>query len=249
MGYPQSSHGSDAMKISIVFEDDALVVIDKPPGIMTHRGFGDRSPALLQHARDAVGARLHPIHRLDRPTSGLVVFGRGSHAAAHLARQFRLGLPRKRYIAWVRGRPPEFGVLDHPVPRTKDGPRVPARTAWCRHLVHAGYSLVEAAPRTGRYHQIRRHLKHMSAPILGDVRYGDGRHNRRVRAEHGLHRLALHAFQLVLDHPSDGRRLDLRSPLPADLAAALETWCPGAIDRLPPEAGGQKALFRDGPAR
>jgi tRNA pseudouridine65 synthase len=249
MGYPQSQPRPNALAIPIVYEDDALVVVDKPPGIMTHRGFGDRSPALLQRARDALGVHLYPIHRLDRPTSGLVVFGRDPGAAAHLAWQFRLGLPRKRYIAWVRGRPPEFGVLDHPVPRAKDGPRLPARTAWCRHLLHAGYSLVEAAPRTGRYHQIRRHLKHMSAPILGDVRYGDGRHNRRVRTEYGLHRLALHAFQLVLDHPVTGRRLDLRAPVPPDLATALESWCPGALDHLPPGAGVQKALFRDGPAR
>lgn len=237
------------MTISIVYQDDALVVVDKPPGIMTHRGFGDRTPALLQHVRDAVGAHLHPVHRLDRPTSGLVVFARDPGVAAVLARQFRHGLPRKRYLAWARGKPPEFGLLDYPVPRTKDGPRVAARTAWCRHRFHAGYSLVEAAPQTGRYHQIRRHLKHMSAPILGDVRYGDGRQNRRARAEHGLHRLALHAFQLVLQHPRDGRDLDLRAPVPPDLAAAIESWCPGSLAALPPAAIGEKGLFRGGPGR
>lgn len=232
-----------AWPLSVVYEDEALVVVDKPPGMQTHRGFGERAPALLQHAREAVGGWLHPMHRLDRPTSGLVVFARDPESAAHLAQQFREGVPNKRYVAWVRGRPPEFGVLDYPVPKTKDGARVPARTAWCRHHEHAGYSLVEAAPQTGRYHQIRRHLKHMSAPILGDVRYGDGRHNRRCRAELGLFRLALHAFRLVLRHPRDGAWLDLRAPLPPDLAQAVDRWCPGALARLPAEATGPKGLF------
>jgi len=179
---------------------------------------------------------VYPVHRLDRPTSGLVVFARHPEAAGHLAGQFREGLPRKRYLAWVRGRPPEFGVLDHPVPRSKDGPRVPARTAMCRLRSVGGYSLVEAAPATGRYHQIRRHLKHLSAPILGDVRYGDGRHNRRARAEYGLHRLALHAFRLEILHPEDGASVDFRAPVPRDLMTALERWDPQVRAHLPDEA-------------
>lgn len=220
----------------VLYEDEALVAVDKPSGIMTHRGFGDRSPALLQRARDALGAHVFPVHRLDRPTSGVVVFARDPASARELARQFRFGLPRKRYLAWVRGRPPEFGVLDYPVPRAKDGPRVAARTSLCRHAFHEGYSLVEAAPATGRYHQIRRHLKHLSAPILGDVRYGDGRHNRRARAELGLHRLGLHAFRLVIAHPVTGERLDLRAPIPRDLADPLRRWSAEVAAWLPSEA-------------
>lgn len=229
------------MTFSLVYEDERLVVVDKPSGLMTHRGFGERGPALLQHVREQHGW-VHPVHRLDRPTSGLVAFARDPAAARDLARQFRLGLPRKRYLAWVRGKPGEFGILDYPVPRTKDGPRVPARTSLCRLLFHAGYSVVEAAPATGRYHQIRRHLKHLSAPILGDVRYGDGKRNRAARAELGLHRLALHAFRLVLRHPESGAELDLRSPLPPDYREPLERWRPDVAGFLPPEALATKGL-------
>jgi tRNA pseudouridine65 synthase len=217
----------------VIHVDDALVVVDKASGLMTHRGFGEREPALLQKVRDTVGGSVFPVHRLDRPTSGVVAFARSSAAARHLTLQFRHGLPRKRYLAWVRGKPPEFGVLDHPVPRAKDGPRVPARTAMARLLFHAGYSLVEAAPATGRYHQIRRHLKHLSAPILGDVKYGDGRNNRFARAELGLHRLALHAFRLVLLHPDTDARMVFRAPLPADFRDPLERWFPGVGAHLP----------------
>ncbi len=219
-----------------VYRDDRIVGVDKPAGIQTHRGFGETEPALLQQVRDELDLRVHPCHRLDRPTSGIVVFALDPQAAAHLALQFRHAQVKKRYLAWVRGRPPEFGVLDHPVPRTKDGPRVPARTHFCRHHFRDGYSLMEAAPVTGRYHQIRRHMKHMSAPILGDVRYGDGRHNRRLRSEFGLHRLALHAFELELAHPDDDRALRLLSPLAPDLFASLCRWDSNIASRLPPSA-------------
>jgi tRNA pseudouridine65 synthase len=130
----------------------------------------------------------------------------------------------KRYLALVRGVPPEEGVVDHPVPRSEDGERVPAVT-WYRTLASskvARCSLVEARPRTGRFHQIRRHLKHLGHPLIGDVNYGSGALNREYRATWGLHRLALHAFSIAFDHPITGERLTISAPMPDDLGRVLD---------------------------
>jgi tRNA pseudouridine65 synthase len=121
----------------------------------------------------------------------------------------------------VRGAPPDEAVIDHAIPGSEDGPRVPAVTA-IRTLFRAGrYAVVAAAPRTGRLHQIRRHLKHLSCPLIGDVRYGKGEHNRLFRERHDLHRLALHARSLRLVHPVTGAPLCITAPVPADLAGAM----------------------------
>lgn len=166
---------------------------------------------------------MYPIHRLDRATSGVLVFGLSSDVARILGGAFMAGSVQKRYVALVRGTPPEEIEIDHPVPKTEDGPRVDAVT-WCRKLARSPKdrcTLVEARPRTGRLHQIRRHLKHLSHPLVGDVRYGKGDINRHYRASWGLHRLALHALELEVPHPADGSCLRLRAPIPDDLAAPL----------------------------
>lgn len=201
--------------------DDALVAVDKPPGVAVHRGWADDDDALLQQVRDQIGAWVYPVHRLDRGASGVLVFAlSGAHAAA-LQAQWTAGAVAKRYLAIVRGAPPDAAVIDHDIPRSEDGPRVPAVTA-IRTLHRAGrYAVVAAAPRTGRLHQIRRHLKHISCPLIGDVRYGKGEHNRLFRERHDLHRLALHARALRLAHPVTGAVLDLHAPVPSDLARAL----------------------------
>ncbi|MDP9120657.1 MAG: pseudouridine synthase, partial [Acidobacteriota bacterium] len=113
------------------------------------------------------------------------------------------------------------GVIDHPIPRRPDGPRVAAVTEFRRLATFERYSLVEALPRTGRLHQIRRHFKHLSHPLIGDVRYGKGEHNRLFRSRFGLHRLALHALELAFEHPVERVPLRLVAPLPEDLAGPL----------------------------
>lgn len=173
----------------------------------------------MARARRAAGAHVFPVHRLDRGTSGLVLFALAPEIAGALQVAFRDGRVEKRYLALVRGIPPEEGVLDHPVPREPGGERVPAVTEWTRLWIFRDrYSLLECRPRTGRLHQIRRHMKHLSCPLIGDVNYGKGEHNRLFRADFGLSRLALHAFALDLDHPVTSARLALRAPIPEDLA-------------------------------
>jgi tRNA pseudouridine65 synthase len=136
----------------------------------------------------------------------------------------------KRYLVLVRGVPPDEGIVDHPIPRREGGPRVPARTAYrrlCTLVVAAGqreprYSLCEARPHSGRLHQIRRHLKHLGHPVLGDASYGRAEHNHLCRDRYGLDRLALHAAALTLDHPTTGSPIHFAAPLPPDLRAPLE---------------------------
>jgi tRNA pseudouridine65 synthase len=202
----------------IVHRDARCVVVDKPSGIATHRGWDDTDDALLQRVRDAVNCYVYPIHRLDRGASGLVLFALDAEAARSLSSAWPEA--DKRYLAITRGHPPEHLVIDHPIPRAPGEERVPARTEiWCRETF-GRYALVEARLHTGRLHQIRRHLKHISCPLIGDVRYGKGEHNRIFRTEHGLHRLALHCHHLAIPH-LDGATLTVTSPLPADLAAAI----------------------------
>lgn len=202
----------------ILHRDARCVVVDKPSGVATHRGWADDDDALLQRVRDLVNAYVYPVNRLDRGASGIVLFALDRDAARAFAEAWDTA--EKTYLAITRGHPPDELVIDHAIPRAPGEPRVPAVTAIRRLETFGRYALVEARPRTGRLHQIRRHLKHVSCPIIGDVRYGKGEHNRIFRTQHGLHRLALHAAALAVAHP-DGGTLSVECELAADLAAAI----------------------------
>ena len=164
---------------------------------------------------------VHAVHRLDRATSGVLLFALDPGTAGRMQELFAEGRVEKRYLALVRGIPPESGVIDHPIPRDVGGPRVPAVTEFRRLAAFERYALIEARPRTGRLHQIRRHLKHISHPLIGDVRYGKGEHNRLFRERFGLHRLALHALELAFEHPETGEPVRIVAPVPEDLAGPL----------------------------
>jgi tRNA pseudouridine65 synthase len=229
-------NGRSVAPIVVLHDDPDIVVVAKPSGLLVHRIPGTREPALLQLVRDATGgAHLYPVHRLDRGASGVVVFARSKAAARALHPQFEDGRADKRYLALVRGTPPESGVIDHPIPRREDGPRVPAVTAFARLAAvstsivdrqgrarEQSYALVEARPRSGRLHQVRRHLKHAGHPLIGDANYGRAEHARLCRERFGLDRLALHAAALAFDHPGTGARVSFRAPLPEDLRGPLE---------------------------
>lgn len=221
------------MSPEILYRDDALVIVAKPAGLIVHRGWADDEVAVLQLVRDLVGVHVHPVHRLDRGASGALAFALTPAATRALQEIWSEGQVEKRYLALVRGNPPASAVIDHAIPRAEDGPRVPAVTE-VTTLAQAGrYALVEAHPRTGRLHQIRRHLKHVSCPLIGDVRYGKGEHNRLFREQYDLHRLALHAWSLTLPHPDTGATIRAVARLPADLRGALDKL--GITAALPPE--------------
>lgn len=206
--------------VPILYRDERCAVVDKPAGVASHRGWAAEDDALLQRARDTLGAYVYLIHRLDRGASGAVLFALDAEAARFFSDEWMAGRTEKRYLAITRGHPPAHVLIDHPIPSAPGEPRVPAVTeVWCRETF-GRYALVEARPKTGRLHQIRRHLKHLSCPLIGDVRYGKGEHNRIFRSEHGLSRLALHSASLTIAHPG-GEKLHVEAPLPADFAGAL----------------------------
>lgn len=212
---------SASPEFPILHRDGFLLAVNKPSGIAVHRGAARDRIVALQSVRDLAGRRVFPVHRLDRSTSGALLFALDSGTARRMQERFAADEVVKRYLALVRGVPPETGVIDHPVPRAPGGPRVPAITEFRRLAVFERYALVEARPLTGRFHQIRRHFKHLSHPLIGDVRYGKGEHNRVFRERFGLYRLALHASELAFGHPETGERLRIVAPVPEDLAGPL----------------------------
>jgi tRNA pseudouridine65 synthase len=213
----------ESRSIELLYADEHVVVANKPSGLLVHRGWDDDDDVAMFRVRDAVGRHVYPVHRLDRGTSGALVFALTREAAASLGRAFESGRIDKTYAALVRGAPPERGVIDYAIPKSEGGPRAPAVT---RYRV-VGRSpvdrcaLVLAMPETGRLHQVRRHLCHIHHPIVGDVKHGSGEINRHYRARYALHRLALHAARVAFDHPVTGARLDVVAPVPQDFAPAL----------------------------
>lgn len=236
--------------LSVLYNDEHLVAIDKPAGLLVHRTGLDAQEQqfALQLLRDQLGRPVWPVHRLDKGTSGLLLFALSAEVAALVGPQFEQGLPKKRYLALVRGWPGETGSIDHPLARDPELPSkgqvmLEARTDW-RCLARAEfpfgvdgrhptsrYALVEAQPQSGRRHQIRRHLKHIAHPIIGDATHGKGQHNRAVAEHLGLNRLWLHALELRLEHPVTGAPLVLSAPPGPEWAALRErgTWADAVV--------------------
>jgi tRNA pseudouridine65 synthase len=209
--------------LRLLFRDEHLVVADKPAGLAVHRGWAPERDVAMTRVRDAVGAHVFPVHRLDRGTSGTLVFALSAEIAAALSQLFVTREVEKTYLALVRSIPPESGIIDHPLPHGehRNDARLPARTAFFRLEVFGRYSLVELHPESGRLHQIRRHMKHLACPIIGDVRYGKGEHNRLFRTHFDLHRMFLHATRIQFPHPITGGLVDVHAPLPVELAVTL----------------------------
>lgn len=207
--------------VPVLYRDDDCIVVDKPAGMIVHRGLADDAVDLLRVVRGMVARRVYPAHRLDRGASGCVAFALHEAAAGALGRAFSEARVEKRYLALTRGHPPEDGVVDHAIERTPGGPKVEAVTRYRRLGVAGRYALVEVVPVTGRLHQIRRHMKHLSCPLIGDVKYGKGEHNRLFRTDYGLHRLALHALELRFPQPSTGVTVTVRAPVSGELRACL----------------------------
>jgi tRNA pseudouridine65 synthase len=222
--------------LRILYQDENLVAVDKPPGLLVHRTGLDAGETqfALQMLRDQLGRPVWPAHRLDKGTSGVLLFALDADTARTLARAFEApDLVRKTYRAVVRGWTDESGVIDHPLQRLEDDMRVgrvevqeaatPYRTLE-RYELPLPYgsfpatrcALVELQPLTGRRHQLRRHMKHIAHPILGDATHGKGPLNRAVAEFIGMQRLWLHAQGLTLTHGDDA--LTIAAPCDATWA-------------------------------
>ncbi len=216
------------LDVPVLHRDEHLLVVDKPAGLLVHPVPGYRGPTLVQGLlREVGGEGIRPgiVHRLDRDTSGLLVVARDDRTLARLQAALKRRRIHRSYVALVRGRPPSRrGTIEAPIGRDRRDPtRVsldsdvsrPAVTHFSIGEVLPGRTLLDIELETGRTHQIRVHLAAVGHPIVGDPTYGHG-------AELGLDRQFLHAARLRFTHPWTDQELDVRSPLPADLASALD---------------------------
>lgn len=228
------------IELEILYQDEYLVAVNKPSGMLVHRSWLDSHETVfvMQTLRDQIGQHVFPLHRLDRPTSGVLLFALSSEMAAEMMPKFAGRDVHKTYHAVVRGWVKEAAVLDYPLKKeldkiadknaSKEQEAQPAVTAYAPiakvevpiavgRYSCSRYSLVEMKPETGRKHQLRRHMHHLSHHIIGDVNHGDGRHNRMFRDNYDCHRLMLHASRIQFEHPITKQMLDIR-------AQVDETW-------------------------
>jgi tRNA pseudouridine65 synthase len=229
-------------ELPVLYRDDALLIVNKPAGLVVHRGWATDRVTALDLARRLAGRHVHPVHRLDRSTSGVLAFALDPGTARSIERAFADNRVDKRYLALVRGMAPEQVLVDHPLAKEKGKPKLPSSTEVERlevfevendeTLITRCYSWLEARPRSGRPHQIRRHLKHINHPIVGDVRYGKAEHNRLFRRRFNLERMVLHAERLTFPHPALGQPITAVAPLPVELRELL-----AALRALPVASG------------
>ncbi|MCD9029060.1 pseudouridylate synthase [Luteimonas sp. BDR2-5] len=220
--------------IEVRYADPWLAVVDKPAGMMVHDSKLARGEHefLADRLRDQFGCPIFLAHRLDRATSGCLLVAFDRDTAAALGEQLMSRSVDKHYLAVCRGWPEAELMVDHPLDGGPGKPlKKPAQTRFTRlvttelALPSAGfptsrYALLRAEPLTGRFRQIRRHLKHLSHHLIGDTSHGDGRHNRNFRML-GVHRMLLHAERLGFVHPRTGERLSIHAPPDAAFARAL----------------------------
>ena len=237
-----------ANQIDIIYEDVFLVAINKEAGLLVHRSWLDKDETrfAMQLTRDAVGCHVFPVHRLDKPTSGVLLFAKSPSVARSLTEAFTNHKVTKQYLAVVRGYMPEQGTVDYALSFKPDAiadkfadldkPAQQAVTHWqslaqielpfavSKKHDTSRYSLVRLIPETGRKHQLRRHMRHVFHHIVGDTSHGDGRHNRFFRTQYDCARMLLHAQSLALSHPVTGEPLLLKAGLDSQWINILEEF-------------------------
>ncbi len=251
--------------LTILHRDDRLIAIDKPTGWLVHRSNLDRHETriLVQALRDQIGQHVYPVHRLDKGTSGVMLFALDPETARELGGQFERNEILKTYLAVVRGWPPASGTIDHPLTRERDAygdahPDEPqAALTDYRRLASAEfpyavdkypaarYALVLLEPHTGRRHQLRRHMKHIAHPVIGDATHGKGKHNRFFQTQFGCSRLLLACTEIWFRHPGDGREVAIRAPLGDQFAAVLDLLGWGQVMATPLNKSLQNASKTD----
>ncbi len=223
-------------ELDILYQDEYIVCINKPSGLLVHKSMIDRHEIYfaMKMLRDQIGQWVYPVHRLDKPTSGVLLFALDKESAKIMSEQFRERETKKSYLAVVRGYTDESGYIDHALVEKLDK-IADKKSSTCKEAQEAEteyerlatveldfavgkydktrYSLVKLFPKTGRKHQLRRHMKHISHHILGDTKYGRGEHNKFIREQYDCHRLMLHARELQIKHPYKDDMLIIEAPL------------------------------------
>lgn len=233
------------MNIEIIYQDKYIVAINKPKGLLVHKSELDNHETLfaLQLTRDKIGKYVYPIHRLDKPTSGVLLFALDEITASKLNGNFKNHEISKTYVAIVRGHIQNNGLIDHDLKRiydkkadknkNKDKEPQSALTEYkciqnftlaypIGKYSEARYSIVELTPKSGRKHQFRRHMKHISHPIIGDTKYGKGEHNRLFREKLNCYRLLLHAQTLKFIHPITNKNVIIKAKFDNDFTEILK---------------------------
>lgn len=223
--------GNEGISPAILYRDAYYVAVHKPSGLLVHRSRleGRNTRYALQVVRDRIGRRVYPVHRLDRPTSGILIFALTPDSAGKLAKDFADHRVVKTYLAVVRGHTAAEDLIDYPLTKdpaaSRNGqPVQPSQTFYQRlatielpypvgRYPTCRYSLVKVQPITGRRHQIRRHMHHISHHVIGDTVYGDGRHNRLFREKLGCRRLLLAGVRLSFAHPYTRVETIIKAPL------------------------------------
>ena len=220
----------DSKPLEILYQDEYLVAINKPSGLLVHKSPIDKHETqfALQLVRDQIGQYVYPVHRLDKPTSGVLLFALSAEIAKIMSELFRSNEVQKEYIAVVRGYTQEAELIDYPLKQMLDtkeqkklGVTKEAQEAQTQverlatvelpyavsRYPAARYSLVKLLPKSGRKHQLRRHMKHIFHPIVGDTKHGRGEHNKLFREKFDCHRLLLHAQKITFVHPVSKKNL------------------------------------------
>lgn len=231
----------------VLYQDNDLIVINKPEGWLVHRSWLDKheTVVVMQTLRDQIGQHVYPIHRLDRPTSGVLIFALSSEIARLLSEQFASNKIEKTYHAIVRGYVDGEAVIDYPLVEeldkiadkfaNKDKPAQDAITFYkglskielpieVGKYKTARYSFVELKPQTGRKHQLRRHLKHIFHPIIGDSKHGDLHQNRAFSHYFAVKRLMLHASSVKIIHPITLKPITIHAKLSDDWLRILREF-------------------------
>ena len=222
--------------LEILYQDEYCVAVHKPSGLFVHRTeLAPREPSCMPALRNQIGRWVYPVHRLDRGTSGVLLFALGPEAARALNGLFENRAVEKQYLAVVRGYAPESGRIDYAFCEEEGKGPVEAVTEYAlkgtvelpfpvSQYSTARYSLVQAMPSTGRRHQIRRHFAHIFHPVVGDTTHGDGAHNRLFREKFGIGRLLLMATGISFCHPYTGEPIAIRAPLPGKIGRLFERF-------------------------
>lgn len=225
--------------LDILYQDDALIAVNKPANLAVHRSkmVGNAEAFLIDLLREQLGDSMYLAHRLDRATSGVLLAARSKEVAAALGEQFMARAVHKQYLVVVRGWPePAEGTIDYPLPGSREtGPRREARTRYRRlatvevpielgRYPQQRYALLLAEPETGRFRQIRKHLAHIHHPVIGDCQHGRSDHNRLYKQHFACHRMLLHAWKLEFRHPLSGAAMALEAPLDREYTGVLERF-------------------------
>jgi len=230
-------------ELEILYRDKYLIAINKPTALLVHKSMIDAKEIYfaMKILRDQIGQWVYPLHRLDKPTSGVLLFALSSEVARIMSVQFSEHTIEKKYVEIVRGYIEENGFIDYALSvkldkiadkkASKEKEAEEAQTEFKRlstvelpiavgKYKTARYSLVMLSPKTGRKHQLRRHMKHLSHHILGDTKYGRGEHNKMLREHYSCNRLMLHAIELCFNHPVTNEKIRVK----ADFDKSWDPW-------------------------